>query len=328
MKHKTVSIARTALGTLALACLGTASAQVPTVSQPSGINLGGTSFYDGFSGAPGWAWLSSVRFASANKIKDNDGNDAAPFNSPRISSRVWVNQISYATTASVGGWRPQFTALLPWVSLDSSFGPGPSLRDSGAGLGDITLGAALQSPPVTDAVGNPVFVQRVELDVIAPTGSYDRTADINAGSGFVSFNPYWAATLLPAPRWELSWRLHYLYNAKNNKPAASLALPYAGSAVTSTQAGQAVSLNFTSSYALSPDLSVGINGYYFQQVTDSKANGVAIKNARERVLGIGPGLMWRIADDKSLWVNAYTDTAVRNRASSPLTLQVRTAINF
>jgi hypothetical protein len=176
--------------------------------------------------------------------------------------------------------------------------------------------------------GHPFFVQRFEFDVIAPTGKYKSADDVNPSAGFASINPYWAATLLPAERWEVSWRLHYLYNFRNNNPAASNPVPYQGSLVTSTQAGQAAWINFTTSYSVTPDVSLGINGYYFQQLTDSKANGIALPNARERVLGIGPGMMWRIDPNKTLWINAYTDTMVRNRASVPYTLQVRTAINL
>jgi len=139
MKSNSALGARTLLACLlVLAADGAAHAQAPSVSEPAGINLGVTSFYDGLSGTPGWTWLSTARYASADKVKDNDGHDVAAFSNPKITSVSWANQISYATNASLGGWRPQFTAILPLVSLGSSFGPGASLRDSGTGLGDIT----------------------------------------------------------------------------------------------------------------------------------------------------------------------------------------------
>lgn len=305
------------------------AAQVPSVGQPSGLNLGGTSFYDGFTGSPGWTWLTWLRSSSANAIKDNAGSSVPAFNSPKITSYVWANQIAYLSDTSLSGWRPGVTAILPTVSLHSSFGPGQSLTSGGTGAGDITVGAYMQADPVMSAAGQPFFVQRFSLDVILPTGKYDRHTDINQGAGFTSINPYWAATLFPAERWELSWRLHYLYNSRNNKPASSNPQQsFNGVPLTSTQAGQAAWVNFAASYAITPAFSLGINGYYFQQISDSKANGTTLPDARERVLGIGPGMMWRIDRDTSLWVNFYHETMVRNRTSAPLTAQARLAIKF
>lgn len=307
---------------------GHALGQSPSVSQPGGLNLGVTSFYDGFSGPPGWAWQTTVRHSSANKIADANGNANPAFTDPKVNSTAVVNQLSYAMPTSVYGWRPGFMVILPVVALDSSFGPGPALKDGGTGLSDMTLEASLQSEPVVNDSGAPVFAQRLTAAAILPTGRYQQNADINQGSGYASFNPYWAATFFPAPRWEMSWRLHYLYNFKNDKPASSAPRPFNGQTVTSTQAGDAAWVNFATSYSVTPDVSLGINGYYFQQLSDSRANGIRLADSRERVLGIGPGMMWRISPEKALWVNAYTESMVHNRAASKLNLQVRTVINF
>lgn len=307
---------------------GHAFAQSPAVSQPGGLNLGNTSFYDGFSGGPGLSALSTVRYSSANKIVDSNGNASPVFTDPKISSTVWVNQLTYAMPESIGGWRPAVMAILPVVALNSSFGPGPALKDGGTGAGDITLEASVQGEPVVTAEGNPIFAQRFAVAAILPTGRYDQNLDINQGSGYASFNPYWAATFFPAPRWETSWRLHYLYNFKNDKPATSARRPFNGQPVTTTQAGDAAWVNFAASYSVTRDVSVGINGYFFQQLSDSRANGTRLADSRERVLGIGPGLMWRASPKSAFWLNAYTESMVRNRSASPLTVQARMVVSF
>jgi hypothetical protein len=307
---------------------GHAMGQSPSVSQPGGLNLGGTSFYDGFSGPPGWAWQSTVRHSRTNKIVDSNGNASPVFSAPKINSTVFVNQLSYAMPTSMDGWRPGFMVILPVIALDTSFGPGPSLKDGGTGAGDMTLEASLQSEPVMHADGAPVFVQRLTAGATFPTGRYNQNVDINQGSGYASFNPYWAASFFPAPRWEVSWRLHYLYNFKNDKPASSAPRPFNGQPVTTTQAGDAAWVNFATSYSVTPDVSIGINGYYFRQLSDSRANGTRLADSREQVLGIGPGMMWRISATKALWINAYTESMVRNRAASPLSAQARMVFNF
>ena len=305
-----------------------AIAQTPAVGQPGGLNLGVTSFYDGFSGGPGWAWQTTLRHSDANKIADANGNSSAVFNSPSIQSDVLINQLSYAFTQTLGGWRPALMVIAPVVSLSTSFGPGPALKSGGTSLGDITLDASLQGEPTVSSEGQPVFVQRFAASFILPTGEYKKDLDINQGSGYASFNPYWAATFFPAPRWEVSWRAHYLYNFKNDAPAASHPQQINGQTVDNTQAGDAAWLNFGASYAITPDISLGINGYYFEQLSNHRANGVELADSRERVLGIGPGLMWRIDPKKALWVNAYTESMARNRAASALNLQVRTVFAF
>jgi hypothetical protein len=307
---------------------GHAFAQTPAVTQPGGLNLGVTSFYDGFSGGPGWAWQTTLRHSDAKKIVDSQGNANAAFKDPSIQSDVMVNQLSYAFPETMGGWRPALMVVVPVVALDTHFGPGPALKSGGTGLGDISLDASLQAEPVTSADGSRLFVQRVAASVILPTGEYNKNLDINQGSGYASFNPYWAATVFPAPRWEMSWRAHYLYNFKNDSPAASRPQQINGQTVTNTQAGDAAWVNFAASYAVTPDVSVGINGYYFEQLSNHRANGIELADSRERVLGIGPGVMWRISPKRALWVNAYNESMVRNRTASDLNVQVRTVFSF
>lgn len=81
---------RLARSAMMAACLFYVSAAAyaqapPTVSQPQGINLGGTSFFDGITSTePGWAYLGTLRYGTAGAIKDGKGNDVAAFERVRI----------------------------------------------------------------------------------------------------------------------------------------------------------------------------------------------------------------------------------------------------
>jgi hypothetical protein len=149
------------------------------------------------------------------------------------------------------------------------------------------------------------MLNRIELQTVLPTGSYDHDKLLNQGSNHWSFDPYWAATVFPAPKTEISWRLHYLINGSNDDfTAGSLKL----------KPGQAVHANVAVSYELLPkQLRLGLNGYYFDQVSDSKIDGVADKTLSERVLGVGPGLLWSFSQDAHLFFNAYRETLVEAR---------------
>lgn len=324
----------TTLGLVAFATLSTATAAdgppPPSVNQPAGINLGNTSFYDGFAGPPGLSYLTYLKYDSASSFRDSNGKENPAFDNPKLNVVTLLNQFSYYSPNSIGGGAHLgWSMVVPLVSLDGDFGDaGPKLKDNAAGLGDITTGPQVQFDPIVDAHGRPVFVQRVAFDVILPTGKYDKHKDLNPGSNTYSANPYWAATWMPAPRWELSWRLYYLHNFKNDEPASSSPVPFEGQQVRNTQAGKSAWLNFATSYEVIPNLSVGISGYYFKQLSDDEVNGKRLEDSREKVLGIGPGLFWKVSEGDGFWLNAYHETQVENRAKNDFSVQLRFAHAF
>ncbi|MDP9651103.1 SphA family protein [Paraburkholderia caledonica] len=306
----------------------TAVGRPPTVSEPSGLNLGSTSFFDGFSGLAGWSYLGEVRYSTADSIKNADGSTNSAFHHPRIEAFTWINHVAFTSPWHLAGGTLGFNVIVPVTRLHGGFDrPGASLSGGGTALGDITFGPQIQYAPIFGSSGQPLFVQRFELDVIAPTGQYKHNADLNQSSGYFSLNPYWAASLFPLPKIEISWRLHYLYNFKNHDPAASYPLAFDNQPVSDTQAGQAAWLNFTTSYSLTPSMHLGINGYYFRQLTDHRINGTSIAG-REQVLGIGPGIFWQMKGNRALWLNVYTETAVRNRTRNSLIVQAQVATPF
>lgn len=302
----------------------------PSVGEPNGINLGGTSFYDGFAGLPGFSFQQYLKFTSASSIRNNSGKEIKDFDNPKINVTSLINQLSYYSPNTIGaGAHLGWNIIVPIVSLDGDFGSnGPQLKDNATGVGDVTTGPLVQFDPIVDEHGRPIFVQRLALDVLLPVGKYDEHKDLNQGSNFYSINPYWAATWMPAPRWEVSWRLHYLQNFKNKDPASSSVQLFEGQPVRDTQAGKAAWINFTASYEVIPNVSVGLNGYYFKQISDDEVNGHRLADSREKVLGIGPGVFWKVGDGDGVWFNTYRETEVENRARNDYVVQVRYAHTF
>lgn len=285
------------------------TASVSAYDLPS-VNLGFTSFLDGGPPAgPGFYFTQYVQYYTADQLNDADGND---MDIPGTDIDVWVSLTQFlyqSDTPVLFGGKWGLDVIVPYASIDASYDvPGP--EDNGGGIGDILVGPYLQWDPVMGANG-PRFMHRIELQMIFPTGKYDADKELNPGSNFFSFNPYWTGTLFITPRWTVSTRLHYLWNAENDDPNRAYRLGYGAS---DTQAGQAIHVNFASAYEVIPKmLRLGINGYYLKQITDTKVDGDDLSDTREKVLGIGPGAILSFSQDTHLFFNAYFENGAENR---------------
>lgn len=276
------------------------------------VNLGSTSFLDGgVPNGPGWYWENYTQFYHTHKFTDNEGHKL-PLPKQSFNAIANILQLIYISQEKICGVHWGFDVLLPMlIKKDIDDGLHHRVLDATTGVGDLLIGPILQFDPIMSEEGEkgrPLFVQRFEFDFFLPVGKYRRHIPITPGANFWSFNPYWAATVWPHAKWEISWRLHYLWNAKNHDPKIGF-----GPDVSWTQAGQVVHANIASSVEVLKKLRLGINGYFFIQFTDTKADGHHLKGRRERVWAIGPGLMYSFSLNNILLVNLYFEQHARNR---------------
>ncbi|WP_432823421.1 SphA family protein [Trichloromonas sp.] len=262
-------------------------------NQPS-VNLGFTSFLDGGPPAgPGLYLTEYLQYYTADKLA------GLPISDPEVDVTVSLNQVIYQSdTEIIPGARWGLDVILPVVFIDSS-----PLPETDSGFGDLLVGPYLQWDPIMGAKG-PLMLNRIELQTIWPTGKYDEDQALNPGSNHFSFNPYWAATVFIGPKVTASWRLHYLWNDKNED---------AGPGIRYIKAGQAWHGNFAAALEVVPKtLRIGINGYFFDQLTHTEVNGASIDDD-ERVFAVGPGAIWHINMDMHLFLNAYKESSAENR---------------
>ncbi|MHC5350375.1 SphA family protein [Metapseudomonas furukawaii] len=285
------------------------------------VNLGLTTFLDGgLPAGPGWYIQQYFQDYRADHLKDQRGDDL-PLPRQDLHYQVAVTQLSYLSDLRLGNASLGLNAVLPVVTrMDLDDGLNNAALKAQDGVGDLLVGPFIQFDPIMGPDG-PRFVHRIELQVNLPTGKYDEDQAINPGANAWSFNPYWAATYWFTPKWSASLRAHYLYNGKNEDPNYS----YGGA--DDLQAGQAVHANFATEYAVTPQLRLGINGYWLNQFTDTKIDGHEVSGRRERVWAIGPGAMYSFSQEDHLVVNAYVEQDVENRPEGSR-VQVRYVHHF
>jgi hypothetical protein len=294
---------------VALACggtLATPSEAHASNDEPAGLNLGDSSFMDGFGRTdPGFVYQQYFQIEQFHAIVGANGAKLPAFQGTDISSLVLLSQLNYVSPVHLFGGSLGAEVLLPFVDLSASFAqnsPAKLTAVSGLNVGDTTWGAFLQMPPVTSG-GRPVFDQRFEFAVNAPTGEYNRADEINPSAGFWSFDPYWAMTFLPTPDTEISVRLYYLHNFENADPAGGAA-PF--------RAGDAVWSNFTLSYKPIGPLNVGLNGYAFQQIQNDASDGGTVPGSETTAVAIGPGVMYARDPQNTFVANAYLPVVERD----------------
>jgi anthranilate 1,2-dioxygenase (deaminating, decarboxylating) large subunit len=276
--------------------------------EPS-VNLGFTSFLDGGPPAgPGFYFTQYLQYYTASQLNDEEGNELGLPN-PNIDVIVGLSQFIYQSDRAVlldGKWG--LDVIIPLVHIETGYSAtGPFPADNGGGIGDILVGPYIQWDPVMGARG-PLFMHRIELQMLLPTGKYDSQREQNPGSNFFSFNPYWSGTLFITPELTSSVRFHYLWNAKNDDPNRGFV------GADDSQAGQAIHINFATAYEVVPkSLRIGLNGYYLKQISDTQVDGSDVPNRKEEVLGIGPGMVYHHSQDQHLFLNLFNETLSENR---------------
>jgi hypothetical protein len=289
------------LAVVVVCCVITVLAAPARAYDLPSVNLGFTSFLDGGPPAgPGFYFTEYLQWWTADKLADANGNGMGP----KLDVWISLSQLIYQSNQQVlfgGKWG--LDVIQPFVVFDLD-SKGLPLTDNNPGFGDLLVGPYIQWDPIMGANG-PVFMHRIEFQMLLPTGRYSRNESLNPGSNFFSIDPYWAATWFIRPMWTASWRIHYLWNDENGNP---------GGGLNTVQAGEAVHLNFATDYEVLPKrLRIGLNGYYLKQITDMKADGANVPDTREQVLGLGPGFVWHISQNDHVFFNAYFEMAAENR---------------
>jgi hypothetical protein len=293
------------------------AAQLPdTLTAPKGLNLGSTSFFDGFGRTrEGWTVIEYGRYEDLTRINDQSGQPSPYFQGTHVTVEVALTQFCYASAwHPFGGDTVGFSAALPLIDFQSHFdATSPAVLESnGFNIGDLVWGPTYQSR-VFFRDDRRYFSWRTQLLIASPTGAVNPLRNINQGAGFWAVNPYVTFTWLPFARIEISNRLNYQYNLRGSRFSDPAPIP--GVTYVSGQAGEILYDNFDASFRFAANAYLGLNGYVIEQLTLDRTNGVRVPDSYVRAVYLGPGVRYVFGNSDSLNVNLYLKTVSENDTS-------------
>lgn len=234
----------------------------------------------------------------ADELRDDSGN-----RSP-VGARVAVDSVGLAfvkmTELTLGDAKFGWGAVLPWLrtSLDLAV-PTPAgplaLSGNNSAQGDVQL-----IPAILSWTPSPGLFTNVQLQLQLPTGSYDRTRLINAGSNHRTVSPVFAFTWITPGGFELSSNIQLNFHSRNKDTDYTSGREYQHEFALGQHVGS---------------WTFGIGGYHLQQIGDDKGTGVVNGN-RARVTALGPAVsFFEMGSGLPLvWVHAYKEFNARNRS--------------
>lgn len=283
----------------AISC-GVVYGQDPVLPQ---ANLGSANVFDGFAGEPGFVYQGFAQIFNTHSIYDGEGRKTS--SDLKINSIVQINQLIYLSPVEVFKGKLAFMVLIPVVQINSS-GSGPHIpRANPSVVGDLTYGTAIQWSD-KKLFGKP-FHHRSEIDVNIPLGSYSKEYQINPSAHLWGFSVYHAFTMMLTDKISISARNQLNLNSRTIGSMERAGAFYNG--------------NYSVDYAIIPALRVEGVAYYLKQFEqDSFAgdrnyyqNKYQIRDTRESVFGIGPGLAYFAPHGLLFEAKVMFETDARNR---------------
>ncbi len=136
------------------------------------------------------------------------------------------------------------------------------------------------------------------MDIILPTGSYDKNNPVNVGRNYTTFEPIYAVTYISDCGWDVSGKFLYDFNTENDD--------------TDYKSGQEFHFDYAVGKQVTKSWKVGVGGYYYKQITDDEKDGKKLKNSKGQVFAIGPQVQYN--HGKLSFIGKYQiETNVKNK---------------
>ena len=287
------------LALLATVCVTAAAGTAAFATEGGGgaYPNGAEDFMSGAVPPPGTYFINYFDYYSADKFADKDGKGKIP--GFKLNVTADVLRFIHITDKQIFGGLWGFHVFVPFMNVDVETST-PLGNDNKAGLGDIIV-----DPFILSWHGKN-WHAATGIDIYIPTGSYDKNDLANVGRNYWTFEPIVSGTLITDNGFEVSAKLMYDINTRNND-AGKLTPP----GTTDYLSGQEFHLDYAIAQKIA-DFSLGLAGYYYQQVTDDEANGEKVDNNKGRVVAFGPAIKYDYKN-MALSLKYQFETAAENR---------------
>jgi hypothetical protein len=247
---------------------------------------GGSSHYlPGLAGDILYAVPPKPGLQVANVLFYQNGNVARALFEGRLGLSMDVNLfldipvVSYTFEQSVLGGAYSIGVAVPFGTvkvkgrITGPLGNSIAREDSASGLSDMVI-----TPLRLNWSSNNFSFELAEA-VIAPTGSYDLNQLANLGRNYWSFDTVGAVTWFrPERGLDVSVAPGIMINTQNNK--------------TNYRTGTEFHLDIAVNQFLSESFAVGVNGYYYDQITGDSGSGAVLGDFKSQALSLGLGFVW------------------------------------
>lgn len=250
---------------------------------------------------PGLYVLGYGNVYSADRLNDKDGN-AIPIPGFEVRAVVAAVRTIWSTPYQALGGNIVFHGIFPLVDLKVE-AAGNSQHKTG--LGDVTAGIGLATHY------SPQFHTALGLDLVLPTGGYDKNDLANIGRNYLTVQPLYALSWIDPTGFNGDLKFTFNLNRKNKD--------------TDYRSGNELFVDYSAGWGLGNGWTLGLGGHAWQQLSEDESSGASLPDSKVRAFAIGPSVKYDNGKGWFITAKLQKETGVRN-STQGTALWLKTAI--
>lgn len=295
MRKETFVVTACALALLCLAAPAVMADDMPPPNSRSASSavLGAEGLYAGALPPPGFHLLNYSFYYRAHELKGKGGGHVSSPPFTDFKARAFANIIRpiYVSDKKILGANPAWHVVVPLVAktLTSDF-----FEDSEEGLGDIYIS------PLILGWHRPPWHWVAGLDLITPTGDYQKHGVTTIGNNHWTFEGAVAVSYMPESGFSASTKLMYDIHTEDRS--------------AKYKEGDQFHLDYDVGYSFGANRQwrAAACGYFLTSLEDDHFNHDRIDGSKERVFAVGPGFFYS-KGKLTVGVKVQKEMRARNR---------------